>query len=55
MYRAQQQIDVPVSATSIRLAVRDVSTDRIGAMEVALPLSAVAQAQAAAPGAAKPN
>ena len=39
MYRAQQQIDVPVSATSIRVAVRDISTDRIGAMEVALPLA----------------
>ena len=49
MYRAQQQIDVPVSATSIRVAVRDISTDRIGAMEVALPLPAEAQA------AAKPN
>jgi VWFA-related protein len=55
MYRAQQQIDVPVSATSIRVAVRDISTDRIGAMEVALPLAAEAQAQATAPGAAKPN
>jgi VWFA-related protein len=39
MYRAQQKIDVPVSATSIRVAVRDISTDRIGAMEVALPLA----------------
>jgi VWFA-related protein len=44
MYRAQQQIDVPVSATSIRVAVRDISTDRIGAMEVPLPLAAEAQA-----------
>ena len=44
MYRAQQQIDVPVSATSIRVAVRDISTDRIGAMEVALPLAVEAQA-----------
>jgi VWFA-related protein len=44
MYRAQQQIDVPVSATSIRVAVRDISTDRIGAMEVALPLVVEAQA-----------
>jgi hypothetical protein len=51
MYRAQQQIDVPVSATSIRVAVRDISTDRIGAMEVALPLAAEGPAQAAA----KPN
>jgi VWFA-related protein len=44
MYRAQQQIDVPVSATSIRVAVRDISTDSIGAMEVALPLAVEAQA-----------
>jgi VWFA-related protein len=44
MYRAQQQIDVPVSATSIRVAVRDISTDRIGAMELALPLAVEAQA-----------
>ena len=51
MYRAQQQIDVPVSATSMRVAVRDISTDRIGAMEVALPLAAEGPAQAAA----KPN
>jgi VWFA-related protein len=55
MYRAQQQIDVPVSATSIRVAVRDISTDRIGAMEVSLPLAAEAQARAAAPAAVKPN
>jgi VWFA-related protein len=55
MYRAQQQIDVPVSATSMRVAVRDISTDRIGAMEVTLPLAAEAQAQATAPAASKPN
>ena len=55
MVRAQQQIDVPVSATSMRVAVRDISTDRIGAMEVALPLAAEAQARAAAPVATKPN
>jgi hypothetical protein len=38
-YRIQQRIDVPVGAASVRLAVRDVSTDRIGAMEIPLPLS----------------
>lgn len=60
-YRAEQPIDVPVGATSIRVAVRDVSTDRIGAMEVSLPLAAEPQAQAASPsqsgnsGTAKPN
>jgi len=51
MYRAQQKIEVPVSATSMRVAVRDISTDRIGAIEVVLPLAVDAQAQAAA----KPN
>jgi VWFA-related protein len=57
-YRAEQQIDVPVGATSIRVAVRDVSTDRIGALEVSLPLASEPQVQAIAPGgagAAKPN
>lgn len=57
-YRAEQQIDVPVGATSIRIAVRDISTDRIGALEVQLPLAAEAQVQATAPGGAsgaKPN
>ncbi len=49
IFRVQQQIDVPLSATSIRVAVRDISTDRIGAMEVSLPLAVEAQAQAATP------
>ncbi len=53
MLRAEQQIAVPVSATSIRIAVRDTSSDRIGAMEVNLPLTADAQAQSATPG--RPN
>jgi VWFA-related protein len=48
-FRAQQQIDVPLNATSIRVAVRDISTDRIGAMEVALPLAPEPQTQAATP------
>jgi VWFA-related protein len=39
IYRAQQRIDVPVGAASIRVAVRDMFTDRIGAMEVNLPLA----------------
>lgn len=39
-YRVHQLIDVPVSATSIRVAVRDMLSDRIGAMEVPLPLAA---------------
>jgi VWFA-related protein len=37
-YRAEQQLDVPVDAAWIRVAVRDANTDRIGAMEVKLPL-----------------
>src|SRR5450432_2357019 len=49
IYRAQQRIDVPVGAASIRVAVRDMNTDRIGAMEVALPLAAEPQTQASAP------
>jgi hypothetical protein len=48
-YRAQQQIDVPASATSIRVAVRETSTDHIGALEVALPLAPEPQAQATTP------
>jgi hypothetical protein len=48
-FRAQQQIDVPLNATSIRIAVRDVSTDRIGAMEVNLPLAPEPQTQATVP------
>ena len=49
LYRARQEIDVPVSATSIRIAVRDMTTDRIGALEVTLPLAPEAPEQATAP------
>jgi VWFA-related protein len=38
-YRAEQQLDVPLNATWIRVAVRDANTDRIGAMEIKLPLA----------------
>lgn len=38
IYRAQQEIDAPLNATSIRVAVRDMNTDRVGAMEINLPL-----------------
>jgi VWFA-related protein len=48
-YRAQQQIAVPLNATSIRIAVKDVSTDRVGTMEVTLPLAPEARTQAASP------
>jgi VWFA-related protein len=54
-YRAQEQIDVPLAATSIRIAVRDMATDHIGAIEVALPLAGEGPAQAADSAAAKPN
>ena len=49
--RAQLMIDVPVSATSIRLAAHDVSTDRVGAMEVSLPLGHEGQTQLDVPAA----
>lgn len=45
-YRTQQRIDVPLAATSIRVAVRDMNTDRIGALEVNLPLKPESQARA---------
>ena len=48
-FRVQQKIDVPVNASSLRLAVRDRSTDRMGTMEILLPL-APETAQAAPPG-----
>jgi VWFA-related protein len=47
-YRTQQHIDVPLAATSIRVAVRDMNTDRIGALEVNLPLKPESQARAQA-------
>jgi VWFA-related protein len=48
-YRFRQQIYAPLNAASIRIAVRDVSTDRVGAMEVALPLAPEPQAHADIP------
>jgi VWFA-related protein len=45
-YRVQQQIDVPLSAVALRIAVREAATDHLGAMEVALPLAAEPQASA---------
>ncbi len=38
-YRAQELVDVPVAATSLRFAVQDVDDGRIGAMEIKLPLA----------------
>jgi VWFA-related protein len=38
IYRVQQKFNVPTGATSIRLGVRDIATDNIGALEINLPL-----------------
>jgi hypothetical protein len=38
-FRAQQTLDVPVDAAWLRVAVRDVATDRIGTFEIQLPLA----------------
>lgn len=46
IYRVQQELDVPLSAASIRVAVRDVLTDHIGVMEIPLPLAPEMQTQA---------
>jgi VWFA-related protein len=39
IYRLQQQFDVPLAAVSLRLAVRDVATDNVSALEINLPLA----------------
>jgi VWFA-related protein len=39
IYRVQQQFDVPTTAVSVRIAVRDVATDNVGALEINLPLA----------------
>jgi VWFA-related protein len=49
VYRARQDLDVPVGATSIRVAIRDTSTDRIGAIEIPLPLAPEPEIRATAP------
>ena len=38
IFRLQQKFDVPMTAVSVRIAVRDVATDNVGALEVNLPL-----------------
>jgi hypothetical protein len=45
-YRAEQQLDVPLQAAFLRFAVRDANTDRIGAMEIKLPLAPVNESAA---------
>jgi hypothetical protein len=39
IYRLQQHFDVPMTAVSVRVAVRDVATDNVGALEISLPLA----------------
>jgi VWFA-related protein len=39
-FRAEQTLEVPAGAAWLRVAVRDVNTDRIGTMEIPLPLAA---------------
>jgi VWFA-related protein len=38
-FRAEQTLDVPVDAAWLRVAVRDVATNRIGTLEIQLPLA----------------
>ena len=51
IYRVQQKMDVPLKAVSLRVAVRDVTTDHIGTLEVPLPLPPEPETQATAPSA----
>jgi VWFA-related protein len=55
VYRAMQEFDVPVNATSMRLAVRDTYSDRVGAIEVPLPLAPEPDTQATTPGTSSLN
>ncbi len=50
LYRVEQKIDVPVKAASIRIAVHDRKTDRIGAVEIGLPLASASQTRTSPPG-----
>jgi len=47
IYRIEQEIDVPTTAVSIRLGVRDIRTNNVGAMEINLPLAREGQPDAA--------
>lgn len=42
LFRGQQVLEVPTTARWLRVAVRDVATDRIGTIEVKLPLAGAA-------------
>ena len=48
-FRAEQTLEVPTTATWLRVAVRDVNTDRIGTLEIPLPLATDRQATAGNP------
>ena len=52
-FRVQQKIEVPVDAVFLRLGVRDLSTDRMGTLEISLPLAAEPGEAGAIPAAAK--
>jgi len=45
-FRAAQRLEVPTTAAWLRVAVRDVATDRIGTLEIPLPLSQGAELSA---------
>lgn len=45
VYRAMQELVVPVTATSIRVVVRDTVTDRIGSLETPLPVASETNAE----------
>jgi hypothetical protein len=38
-FRIEQELDVPLGAASLRVAVRDTANDRTGAMQINLPLA----------------
>ena len=38
-FRVEQELEVPQGATSVRVAVRDATNDRTGAMQINLPLA----------------
>jgi VWFA-related protein len=44
-YRVRQQLDIPNDAAYLRLAVRDVIGNRLGSMEIPLPLAPEAQSE----------
>jgi VWFA-related protein len=46
LFRVEQELDVPLQAAWLRIAVRDMLTDRTGALEIPLPLKAEPVSQA---------